>query len=476
MKKTRKIAALLLAFVMCMAMSIGALAAEPVTPAADRNTETDGSVTVTNAVEGQTYKLYLLFKADMGANNAITYTANGIDLSNNDWFELNDNGFVVAKADTQNEWAKDPDAIAWAKSVGHQVGNAITAGTVEWKGLEYGYYFVETTLGSFVGVDSANKAATVTEKNVEPKVDKEITGVNEETTTLGTGDDAADPGEGANEKAIAQVGDTVSYKLTISAKPGAQSYVVKDTLDAGLTPPAPSGVTVSSGADSCTVDVTGQVITVTFDQDYLDTIGTATEITITYDATVNGSAVIGKDGNANTAELTFGSDPDNKSTDGSKVFVAQISVTKNDGNGQGLAGAVFALKNADGKYYKKDADTGVITWVDSANDATKYTSDAAGALDGTFDGLSDGNYVLEEVVVPDGYNEIDPDDDSLKITIASTSYDDTNLKKTTTVINNAGTELPTTGGMGTTIFYIVGSVLVIGAAVLLIAKRRMNDR
>lgn len=476
MKRTRKILALVLALVMCMAMSMSAFATQTVTPAEDRTKETDGSISVSNPVEGQTYTLYLLFKADMGQSDAITYTANGIDLTDNEWFKLNDNGFVVAQDGVTTDWAKDPDAITWAKSVGKPVGEPITAGTVEWTGLEYGYYFVETTLGSFVAVDSANKTAAVQEKNESPKVDKEITGVENGTTTLGTGDDASDPGEGEHEKAIAEIGDTVSFKLTIYAKPGAEKYVVTDTLPEGLTPPAASGVSVSSEDDTYSVDVTGQVITVTFTKAYLDTITTPTNITITYNAVLNGNAVSGETGNENTVELKYGDDPDNKSTDSSKVFAAKIAVIKNDGNGRALPGAIFALKNSDGKYYCKDATTGDVTWVNTVASATQYTSTDAGTLDGEFTGLSDGSYVLEEVKAPDGYNEIDPDDDSLKVTIAATSYDSANLEKSATIINNAGTELPSTGGMGTTIFYVVGAILVIGAAVLLISKRRMNDR
>ena len=326
MKRTRKILALVLALVMCMAMSMSAFATQTVTPAEDRTKETDGSISVSNPVEGQTYTLYLLFKADMGQSDAITYTANGIDLTDNEWFKLNDNGFVVAQDGVTTDWAKDPDAITWAKSVGKPVGEPITAGTVEWTGLEYGYYFVETTLGSFVAVDSANKTAAVQEKNESPKVDKEITGVENGTTTLGTGDDASDPGEGEHEKAIAEIGDTVSFKLTIYAKPGAENYVVTDTLPEGLTPPAASGVSVSSEDDTYSVDVTGQVITVTFTKAYLDTITTPTNITITYNAVLNGNAVSGETGNENTVELKYGDDPDNKSTDSSKVFAAKIAV------------------------------------------------------------------------------------------------------------------------------------------------------
>ena len=462
MKKFNKILALALAVVLVLALSATVLAVDPAT---DRTTETDGSVTVSNPKAGQTYTLYLLFKADVGANDAITYTANGIDLTNNEWFELNSNGFVVAKSGVSDDWAKDPDAIAWAKSVGTQVEQPITAGTdVKWENLEYGYYFVDTTLGAFIGVDSANKDAQIQEKNSEPGVDKEITGVENSDETI----------DSNNENAIAQIGDTVSYQLTVSAKPGAENYVVTDTLSAGLTPPAAADVSVSSGNGTYTVDVTGQVITVTFTKAYLDSITADTDIVISYDAVLNDSAIVGETGNENTVKLTWGDDPTvNYQEDETKVYSAQISLTKLDGSGNGLEGATFALKNSDGKYYAIDSNN-VVTWVDSVDDATTYSSGSDGSFASAFTGLSNGEYVLEEVVVPEGYNAIAPDDASLKITIADKDYTDANLSQHTDVTNNAGNELPSTGGIGTTIFYVLGGILAVGAAVLLIAKKRMG--
>ena len=464
MKKSNKILALVLAAVLVLALSATVLAVDP---AADRTTENDGSVTVSNPKAGQTYTLYLLFKADMGANDAITYTANGIDLTDNEWFELNSNGFVVAKSGVSDDWAKDPDAIAWAKSVGTQVGEPITAGTdVKWEDLEYGYYFVDTTLGAFIGVDSANKDAQIQEKNSEPSVDKEITGVEGSDDTV----------DADGENAIAQIGDTVSYQLTVSAKPGAENYVVTDTLSEGLTPPAVADVSVSSGTGTYTVDVTDQVITVTFTKDYLDSITADTDIVITYDAVLNDSAIVGETGNKNTVKLTWGNDPEvNYQEDETKVYSAQISVKKLDGSGDGLAGATFALKNGDGKYYAVDSD-GAVTWVDDVDDATTYTSDDDGEFPSAFTGLTSGDYVLEEVVVPEGYNAIDPDDASLQFTIADDDYTDANLSQSTEVTNNAGNELPSTGGIGTTIFYVLGGILAVGAAVLLIAKKRMGTQ
>ena len=520
MKKLTKLLGIVLMVALVMSMGTMALAADDdtpattVTPAINRNTETDGSVEIANPSVGQTYTLYKLFDADMGANDAITYTLpegkTASDLVYTDgegathqWFELNSNGFVVASSGTDTDWAKDPNAILWAKSFGATVGSQITAAegsAVKWTGLAYGYYFVDTSLGSFIGVNSANKDASIREKNTSPSLDKEIAS----TTSGVVGDDPTKVGEtdtGKNEAATAQVGDTITYKLTVSAKPGAENYIVTDTLSAGLTPPAETNVTVTglTVTDDYTVSVSGQVITVTFTKAYLDTITEDTSIVINYTAILNTNAVVGEGGNKNEAKLTWGNNPDvNYSVDDAKVYTAKITVVKNDGNSAGLAGAEFVLKNASGKYYKYNASAvaatdaqgtegedgyvpataaqpaGVI-WVDSVDDATVFTSGGDdGKLNGEFTGLTNGSYTLEEIKAPDGYNEIAPDDASLQFAITDSDYSDTNLIQSTTVINNAGTVLPSTGGIGTTIFYVVGSVLVIAAGVLLVTKKRMG--
>jgi len=87
-----------------------------------------------------------------------------------------------------------------------------------------------------------------------------------------------------------------------------------------------------------------------------------------------------------------------------------------------------------------------------------------------FKGLADGTYTLEESTVPSGYNKAADQ----TITIAKDDYTAANLEQTAEVINLSGSELPSTGGIGTTMFYVIGAILVIGAGVVLVTRRRMS--
>ena len=486
MKKLSKVLVLLLSAIMVLAMSASVFAADP---------PTDGSITVNPNYKGQTYTLKKLFDAhitfnDDGTQRAVTYTIPGKETTatttdlgaGSKWFKVNENHFVEVKDSiVVTDWAKDPEAIAWAEAFGADVPGCspITATqdndpNVKWNDVPFGYYFVQTTLGSFIGIDTSNPDATIQDKNEVPKIDKEIKDVNDSTDTLGIGDNTTDPGSGESEKAIAQIGDTVSYQLKVLAKPGAQNYVVKDTLSGGLTAPAASAVTVTCADPAITasdyeVNVIGQVITVTFKQAYLDKIKSAVDIFITYDAVLNSGAVIGQAGNPNNVVLTWGNKPDvNKSEDDSKVYTAQVDVNKKDDKGKPLAKAGFVVQKGN-KYYK--LDNGVVTWVDSIDAADEHMSGDDGKV-AAFTGLGKGSYTLVEKTVPAGYNKLA----DTTFTIADKDYTDTNLKQTKEVVNNTGNELPSTGGIGTVIFYVLGSLLVIGCGIVLISRRRMQDK
>ena len=450
MKKMRKIFALLIAMVMVLGMSTMVFAAGT------------GSITITppddvDTTQTITYNIYKVFDAD-GNGSAISYKLVSGKTTAPAGFTVDTAGNVTyaGTAGATELTQADIDAIA------AYVANDVPVATVTSTGgaaavaenLPNGYYYITTTTGTVVTIDSTNPSAQVKDKNIVPGVDKTITG--------------ASSMDEDGKKALAQVGTVVDYKAEITVGKGQKGYVFKDTMGTGLTYVANSLTVAGMTADTdYTLEVSGQNITVTFKDDAIKGLAQDSKITVTYQATVTSDALT-VNAAKNTATISYGNNSEFTSEPSeTEVYNAKFTVTKKDGNNQPLADAGFVIKNADNRYYK--LDNGVVTWVDTIDAADEHKSDAQGAVP-AFTGLADGTYTLIEKTVPAGYNKAA---DST-FTIAKGDYTTTNLEQTATVTNNSGEELPSTGGIGTTIFYIIGAILVIGAGVVLVTRRRMN--
>lgn len=468
MKKTLKLAGLLLALVMVIsALPIMAFAA------ADSYT-----ITITNAVDGKTYSAYKIFdieSLDLTADpvkatykvldpNPVASLFNGTNGLGDKCFVIDEQGYVTAV-----DGVADADLAAFAKAALELVSTADATATAASGSAvidvgEDGYFLVDSTIGSLCILTSAANTATIAEKNTEPTVKKEVTAIGTDTT----------------DKATASIGEVVSYSVAITADEGAENYVYTDKMDAGLT--WSGSVVVNDGTADLTADDdytlvttglgTGETFKVVFDQDYLDTIEDETTITITYTATVNENAISDTGSIDNSADLTYGDDGV-ATTSTASINTYSFDVVKTDASKNVITGAQFKLydaatggneikvvKLADGSYrVALSTETGVVIEAGEAN----------------IDGLGNGTYYLEEVKQPDGYNKLNERKavtvngaDNLA-TVESDVYSTGGVQ----VINQAGSLLPETGGMGTTILYVVGAILVIGAGVLLVSKKRM---
>ena len=466
MKNMKKIVALLLATVMVMAMSITAFAA-------------DGDITVNGPVEGAKYQAIKIFDATM-SGDAVSYTLINDSIKAVKDFDTifattsaGDKTYVAKKDGVDDQavinWIKDnKDAIkAAGVAKGPEVtgtGSSITLSTGE-----LGYYMVWSTdkdNTTAVSVDTAHPEATVNSKlpstpSIDPEEGKKVDGKDVNTMN---------------------VGDTVTFTVTFTAT----NYEVKDGVSTPINQyvvtDTPNGFDIDETTVAVKVNgndyaITGKeiskskadtgVLTVTIPWDQT-TYNTSNTVVVTYEAKLTNKNIANE--SSNKAKVSY----DGKDIPGEPevyTYNYKVVIDKVDDadTTKKLEGAKFVLKSGN-TFYKVDEATGAVTFVPDQKDATVVTTDANGAA--TFAGLKAGTYTLVETVAPAGYNLAA----DTTVTLNEVTQ---KLKETTTltvgaeVKDKTGSVLPSTGGIGTTMFYIVGSVLVIGAAVVLISKRRM---
>ena len=502
MKVIKKITAMMLSIMMVLGMC-------SVVGAADGTSgsygDDDGIIRITSAIEGQTYTIYRMLKLESFSGKNYSYKAEdkwenfvntAVTSDGKKYFKVDDvNGYVEWNPDVTKDDANKAElakkALEYAKDSANHVpistGYTKTAGktgTVEYTGLPLGYYLVDSSVGALCFLDTTAKEVEIQEKNGVPSVEKKVQ------------EDSTSKWEPSN---TADIGQKVNFQTTITAQAGAQNYVLHDVMSEGLTfnnnsvkivKKAKTGGTESpltenteytlntSGTESVDPKCTFEV---EFKQDFCDTLANDDQIIITYSATLNKNAVVAGVGNTNTTNLEYG---DNKKTTDSTTttYTFEIPVFKYTGTDTPLAGANFTLK--------KEGSSEAVSLISIETPAGKQGDFYRVAVTGetgnstvttgntgkfTIQGLDADTYYLTETKQPDGYNKLSA---PVKIVIAEngtiTIGESTSTVNQVEVENKSGSLLPSTGGMGTTLFYIFGAILVIGSGVVLITKKRMK--
>ena len=489
MKNLSKLFAMALALIMTMALTVPAMAAD---------------ITITNSALGETYSVYKIFdvtKAEGATDESgYAYTIDGDSV----WYETvntyatDENGMKLTESTTDGVYIVSVTDAFNAANFAATLGNNTTGKTADKTGTgtgealtitvdEAGYYFVDTTLGSLCSLLTSDQSVALVEKNSIPSLEKFV---EEDSKT----DDAW------GESATADYGQTVDFWLSVNTGTNAATAADNKTgvdADYTITDVIPANMTLV-GTDDDYITIEGwskdtdytetynaetRTLTIILKQAKLATLGENADIEIYYSATLNNTAAAGVV-ETNTATLTYKAQ---KFTDTATVVTYSIggtaegaTITKVDGADQSpLAGVKFVLKNqTTGKYATFDTDMKLSGWVDTQASATELVTNENGNIFAY--GLDADTYILTETETLPGYNLLDDTITAVINENGTVNYDYTNDAEdvpanTIEIENNTGSILPSTGGMGTTLFYTIGGLLVVCAGVLLVTKKRMHD-
>ena len=500
-KAMKKLMAALLAVAMVCAMAIPAFA----DGSSSTSTAAVTRYTITAPKNGHTYEIYQIFTGDYDASQPsmlanIKWGKNGTGTAG-DAVEQT----VLDALSKVASYTSDNDKLTVIeKYIDLSTAPLVTitnGGTAN--DVVGGYYLIKDQDGTVPSSETytpyiVSVVCDITIKpksNEVPKFTKKLKDTNDTTGAISGWQDSADY----------DIGDDIPFRLQGTVSKDFDSYktyyyAFHDVEEKGLTFD-PSSVKVFVGdeetgtkidasnytvvtnpADGCTFEI------VFDDLKNIPSVTAKSIITVTYESTLNGNAVLGAQGNVNTAKLEYSNNPRGDGTgttpwDNVIVFTYKVVVNKVDQDNNPLVGAQFTLT----KKTKNGTDVVKTMTIDSSE--TQFT----------LSGLDDGEYTLTETVTPAHYNTISPitftvnadhtitweterREDILtslsgdkKVGEITFSVDKTAGTLTTNVINNIGTTLPGTGGIGTTIFYVIGGGLMVAAAILLITKKRMEN-
>lgn len=500
MKKMKKVMALLLSLVMVLAMSVVAFAEEATKTISVKSDDT------------HTYEVYQIFTGDLS----------GTTLSNVKWGINSGRSGVVSDADLKKltdvnskPYAEQMAAIKpFVDFTTTAIGTVSAGHSCQ---VASGYYLIKDKGSADMSQDtySAYIVSVVKDIEVQPKKDiptfeKKIKDTNDTTSETSSWQDSADY----------DIGDQVPFRLqgTVASDyakyTGKYYFAFHDKEEPGLTfnKNSVKAYVENEGAERTEISTDKYTIVYpgtdghTFDVIFADLkqvegVKAGSKIVVEYTSELNEHAVIGNYGNENTAHLEFSNNPNEEQNGDEKpstgktpddtviVFTYKVVANKVDENNVALKGAAFKLEKKIGSEYQ------LVDFVNATETAGKYTIVDPNKTTFEWTGVDDGDYRLTEIITPEGYNTIAP----IEFTVTAghkkefdfgtrtevlesltggdkVSGNVSTGQLTTDVVNKKGSSLPSTGGMGTTIFYVVGSILVLGAAILLITKKRMSAR
>lgn len=457
-----------------------------------------GKITISNAKAERTYDIYKIFDLTYSGSN-VAYTVD------EDWadffFGENAKGkeFIVKnnKDDADNQKLNpiayegttyrmdivtEADAVElarlaleYARDLKEDASKTATAdGELVFDNLALGYYLVypqgateknEYSKGSIAALTSTIPTVSIYVKAGYPTLEKNVNAF------------TFDVGQLANFTIKGTVPDTNGFAT--------YTYTIHDTWTAGLAYDASKVnfvVTIDGETVNYTPAFTASGFTLTIPvMNHQTKVGK--EIKVTYSLVVTEAAIMSSN-TYNQAHLEYSNNPKNNSkgtTVPSKKYVysSRIIIDKFDGATEDksvkLAGAEFVLKNKDGKYYYFNPNTKEVNWESDIKNATKAITDDNGAA--TFEGLKDGEYYLVETKAPEGFNLLT---EEVKVNIdGRDSEDKTHMipsaveNITSAIANFSGAQLPSTGGFGTKLFVIIGSLLAMISGVVLVTNKRM---
>ena len=483
--KLQKITSIILAIILVFSLGITAFAAET------------GSITINGAADGNVYEIYKLLDLESynSATGAYSYKVNSewtgffATAEALNYVAIDGTGYVTWKAaeddDTVAAFAKL--ALAYAKANGlspvKSTTNASdyeTVGTgIVFKNLELGYYLIDSTMGALCGLTTTNPNAAINAKNGAPTIDKQI----KEDSTEQWGDSNT-----------AEVGQVVEFRVTINVHGGAQNYVLHDRMSAGLTfkevtkieHVIPGKETHTASADKYTVNTPGTTCTggctfeIVFNQTFCDSLETNDKVIIYYTATINENAIVGTDPITNKAVLSYGEGNNHVTAeDVTKTETFDFDIVKTDSQNNLIDGAAFRIYD-----HLTDGSEVAVVKINDYEYRRALPGETGVDIvvkDGKVRvyGFDNGTYYLEEVETPAGYNQLTA---RQKFIISDSDLDAVfsggifSTGSGVHVVNKTGSMLPETGGIGTTIFYVLGGLLFGTAVVVLVSKKRMNNK